>query len=228
MLWHANTAGSELWMRVSTSRFVVAMLSVLLLAAGPPAVGLAQQLDTTVSRALSRIQDSSTQSMGFVIIERVLRAQGSALERANAEILADSMVAMVLDTVSHGLNWKTRSLIIFTLGYSASETARSPAFEAAKYRLARIAFEAQAARDRSSAVYQLTTIPDSQFALDILKRIALSDDDDTSYWAVVRLRDGMGDKGGIAVLKELWDSGGVKGPRARTRMSYMARRYGWK
>ena len=216
-------------MRVSTSRFVVAMLSVLLLAAGSPTVALAQQLDTAVALALSRIQNGVYESGNSPLARRTLRAQGSAQERANAEILADSLMAMVIDTVSHRLTPKARLGIMADLGYSGSETGRGDAvFDGAKYRLVRIVFEAPAARDRTRAVLVLTFIADSQFALDILKRIALSDDDDTSYWAVVRLWDVMKNKGGIAVLKELWDSGGVKGPRARRELYYLAREYGWK
>ena len=214
---------------IFTIRSVAATLSLVLFAAATPALVLAQQLDTAVARALSRIQNGVYESGSSPLARRTLRAQGSAQERANAEILADSLMAMVIDTVSHRLTPIARMGIMIDLGSAGSNNPRGePVFDGAKYRLARIAYEAPAARDRAMAVSQLIFIADSLFALDILKRVALSDDDDTSYWAVVRLRDGMGDKGGIAVLKELWDSGGVKGPRARTRMSYMARRYGWK
>ena len=132
-------------MRVSTSRFVVAMLSVLLLAAGSPAVALAQQLDTAVARALSRIQNGVYESGSSPLARRTLRAQGTAQERANAEILADNLMAMVIDTVSHRLTPIARMGIMIDLGSAGSNNPRGDAvFDGAKYRLARIAYEAPA------------------------------------------------------------------------------------
>ena len=212
-----------------TIRSVAATLSLVLLAAATPALVLAQQLDTAVARALSRIQNGVYESGSSPLARRTLRAQGSAQERANAEILADSLMAMVIDTVSHRLTPKARIGIMIDLGSAGSNDPRGEAvFDGAKYRLARIAYEAPAARDRAMAVSQLIFIADSLFALDILKRVALSDDENTAYIAVMRLWDGMENKGGIAVLKELWESGGVKSPLARRSLYALAREYGWK
>ncbi len=115
------------------------------------------------------------------------------------------------------------------LGYSGSETGRGDAvFDGAKYRLARIAFEAPAARDRTRAVLVLTFIADSQFTLDVLRSIALSDDEDTAYQAVARLSDTMKDKGGLDVLRELWLYDYVVGINASRSLNFVARRNNWK
>ena len=216
-------------MRISARLLVVVMFVAPVVISVTPALAPAQQLDTAVARALSGIQNGVYESGSSLLARRTLRAHGTAQERANAEILADSLMAMVLDTVSHRLTPKARIGIMIDLGSAGSNNPHDePVFDGAKYRLARIAYEAPAARDRAMAASQLIFIADSLFALDVLRSIALSDDDYMSYIAVVRLWDGMQNKGGIAVLKELWDSDSVKSPLARRSLFAQARKYGWK
>ena len=196
----------------------------LLLAVGcaPPVLRAQQPAHTVVAREIEKARRSGQTWMAT----QILRQTDSVYSTATLDALADSLVAIVLETDSSEGARLLRSSALSALSVSGMSEGKVPYLGAGK-RLFKIAQEAPRIGDRGEAIGAITSLANSAEALVLLRRIAVSDNPAAGH-AVNTLWQMMPEKGGLEVLRELARSDAIQQPTARRALEFVVRKYGWK
>jgi len=140
--------------------------------------------------------------------------------------LADSLVVFAIAASSAKISsLALASAAIDALGESGSDRAKV-VFPRAGDALFKIAQEASDIGIRAAAIWRITGLADHVMARRLLRGIAGSDNP-AAINAVRALWDGMPDKGGLDVLRDLAIERAVSQPLARRELDRVARKYGW-
>ena len=194
----------------------------LVLGCATPVLHAQQPAHPVVAREIAKARRSGHTG----IATRILWQTDSVYSTATLDALADSLVAIVLETDSSEGARLLRSSALSALSVSGMSEGKVPYLGAGK-RLFKIAQEAPRIGDRGEAIGAITSLANAAEVLALLRRIAVSDNP-AAVGAVRNLWDMMPQKGGMEVLRELARSGAVTEPLARRELDRVARNHGWK